>query len=59
MLNDRDEDIIALMKDSDTLFQALVARREAVHNLLVSTSHAVRPSSPPWSGRAGRTSSRR
>ena len=26
------------MKDSDVLFRALVARREAVHNLLVSTS---------------------
>jgi phospholipid/cholesterol/gamma-HCH transport system substrate-binding protein len=26
------------MKDSDTLFQALVRRREAVHNLLVSTA---------------------
>ena len=38
VLNARDEDIIALMKDSDTLFQALVERREAVHNLLVSTS---------------------
>jgi phospholipid/cholesterol/gamma-HCH transport system substrate-binding protein len=38
VLNDRDQDIVALMKDSDTLFQALVARREAVHNLLVSTS---------------------
>jgi phospholipid/cholesterol/gamma-HCH transport system substrate-binding protein len=38
VLNERDEDIIALMRDSDTLFQALVQRREAVHNLLVSTS---------------------
>ena len=38
MLNERDEDIIDLMKQSDTLFQALVARRDAVHNLLVSTS---------------------
>ena len=38
MLNERDDDIIALMQESDTLFQALVARREAVHNLLVSTS---------------------
>ena len=38
VLNDRDEDIIALMKDSDTLFQALVQRKEAVHNLLVSTA---------------------
>ncbi len=26
------------MEDSDVLFRALVARREAVHNLLVSTS---------------------
>ena len=34
----RDDDIVDLMKQSDTLFQALVARREAVHNLLVSTS---------------------
>jgi phospholipid/cholesterol/gamma-HCH transport system substrate-binding protein len=38
VLNDRDDDIIELMKQSDTLFQALVARREAIHNLLVSTS---------------------
>jgi len=38
VLNERDDDIIDLMKQSDTLFQALVARREAVHNLLVSSS---------------------
>ena len=38
VLNDRDQDIIGLMKDSDVLFRALVQRREAVHNLLVSTS---------------------
>jgi phospholipid/cholesterol/gamma-HCH transport system substrate-binding protein len=38
VLNERDEDIVDLMRQSDTLFQALVARREAVHNLLVSTS---------------------
>ena len=38
VLNERDEDIVDLMKQSDTLFQALVARRDAVHNLLVSTS---------------------
>jgi phospholipid/cholesterol/gamma-HCH transport system substrate-binding protein len=38
VLNERDDDILALMRESDTLFQALVARREAVHNLLVSTS---------------------
>jgi phospholipid/cholesterol/gamma-HCH transport system substrate-binding protein len=38
VLDDRDQDIIGLMKDSDVLFRALVARREAVHNLLVSTT---------------------
>ncbi len=38
VLNDRDEDIVALMKDSDVLLRALVARRAAVHQLLVSTS---------------------
>jgi phospholipid/cholesterol/gamma-HCH transport system substrate-binding protein len=38
VLDDRDEDIVGLMKDSDVLFRALVGRREAVHNLLVSTS---------------------
>jgi len=38
VLDDRDQDIVGLMKDSDVLFRALVARREAVHNLLVSTS---------------------
>ncbi|GAB3761344.1 phospholipid/cholesterol/gamma-HCH transport system substrate-binding protein [Nocardioides ginsengisegetis] len=38
VLNARDDDIIGLMKDSDVLFQALVKRRQAVHNLLVSTS---------------------
>lgn len=38
VLNARDDDIIALMRDADVLFRALVTRREAVHNLLVSTS---------------------
>lgn len=38
VLSDRDEDIIDLMEDSDVLFQALVSRRDAVHNLLVATS---------------------
>src|SRR3954451_7686080 len=38
VLNERDDDIVDLMKQSDTLFQALVARRDAVHNLLVSSS---------------------
>ena len=38
VLDERDQDIVALMKDADVLFRALVARREAVHNLLVSTS---------------------
>jgi len=38
VLDDRDQDIVDLMKQSDTLFQALVARRQAVHDILVSTS---------------------
>jgi phospholipid/cholesterol/gamma-HCH transport system substrate-binding protein len=38
VLDERDEDIIGLMRDSDVLFRALVKRRDSVHNLLVSTS---------------------
>jgi len=38
VLDERDEDIIALMRDADVLFRALVKRREAIHNLLVSTT---------------------
>lgn len=38
VLDERDQDIVGLMKDSDVLFRALVTRREAVHRLLVSTS---------------------
>jgi phospholipid/cholesterol/gamma-HCH transport system substrate-binding protein len=38
VLADRDQDIVSLMKDSDVLLRAVVARRAAVHELLVSTS---------------------
>jgi phospholipid/cholesterol/gamma-HCH transport system substrate-binding protein len=38
VLGDRRQDIIGLMEDGDRLFRALIARREAVHDLLVSTS---------------------
>jgi phospholipid/cholesterol/gamma-HCH transport system substrate-binding protein len=38
VLDARDQDIVKLMKDSDVLFRSLVARRDAVHRLLVSTS---------------------
>lgn len=38
VLADRNQDIVALMTDGDVLLRALVARREAVHTLLVSTS---------------------
>lgn len=37
VLDDRDEDIIALMDDADVLFEALLERREQLHQLLVST----------------------
>jgi phospholipid/cholesterol/gamma-HCH transport system substrate-binding protein len=38
VLADRDTDVVALMKDGDVLLRALVARREAVHTLLTTTS---------------------
>lgn len=38
----RDQDIVALMKQSDVLLRALVARRDAIHRLLVSTSSLSR-----------------
>ena len=38
VLADRDQDIVKLMDDSDVLLRALVARRAAVHQLLVSTA---------------------
>jgi phospholipid/cholesterol/gamma-HCH transport system substrate-binding protein len=37
-LNARDQDIVGLMQDSAVLFRALVKRRQAVHDLLRSTS---------------------
>ena len=42
VLDERDEDIIELMRDGDVLFRALVARRDAVHDLLVSTTQLSR-----------------
>ena len=42
VLAERDQDIVALMRDSDILFRALVARRQAVHDLLVSTTRLSR-----------------
>ena len=38
VLGDRRGDLITLMREGDKLFQALAARRESVHNLLVATS---------------------
>jgi phospholipid/cholesterol/gamma-HCH transport system substrate-binding protein len=42
VLNDRDQDIVALMDDADVLFKALVQRRQAIHDILVSTSQLSR-----------------
>lgn len=42
VLDRRDQDILALMRDADVLARAIVARRDAVHNLLVSTSQLSR-----------------
>ncbi len=38
ILANRDQDIVGLMRDSDVLLRAVVARRQAIHRLLVSTS---------------------
>jgi phospholipid/cholesterol/gamma-HCH transport system substrate-binding protein len=38
VLDQRDQDIVALMKDSASLFTALQAKRDAIHHLLTSTS---------------------
>ncbi|KAA1428527.1 MCE family protein [Nocardioides antri] len=37
VLDARDEDIVALMADADVLFRALLERRQAIHDILVST----------------------
>jgi phospholipid/cholesterol/gamma-HCH transport system substrate-binding protein len=42
VLGDRSEDIVTLMDRGDVLFRALVARRDAVHDLLVATSQLSR-----------------
>lgn len=42
VLDDRDEDLVDLMSDADVLFQALVARRDQIHRLLVSTQELSR-----------------
>ncbi len=39
VLGERKDDIVALMKDADVLFRALVARRQAVSNLLDATAN--------------------
>jgi phospholipid/cholesterol/gamma-HCH transport system substrate-binding protein len=38
VLGDRRGDLVTLMRDGDTLFRALAARRESVHDLLTATS---------------------
>ncbi|MGZ5389230.1 MAG: MCE family protein [Aeromicrobium sp.] len=38
VLNSRNDELETLFKDSDVLFQAIAARRESIHNLLVSTT---------------------
>ncbi len=42
VLDERDEDLITLMNNANQLFAALVERREAVHNLLVSTQQLAK-----------------
>ena len=38
VLDSRDQDIVALMRDSNVLFKALIQRKVAIHNILVATS---------------------
>jgi phospholipid/cholesterol/gamma-HCH transport system substrate-binding protein len=42
VLDARDEDLVALMDDADVLFEALLQRREQLHQLLVSTQTVSR-----------------
>jgi phospholipid/cholesterol/gamma-HCH transport system substrate-binding protein len=37
VLNSRNDELVTLFRDADTLFQALSARRDSIHRLLVST----------------------
>lgn len=37
VLNSRNDELVTLFKDSDTLFSAISARRDSIHRLLVST----------------------
>jgi phospholipid/cholesterol/gamma-HCH transport system substrate-binding protein len=37
VLNSRNDELVTLFKDSDTLFRAISARRDSIHRLLVST----------------------
>jgi phospholipid/cholesterol/gamma-HCH transport system substrate-binding protein len=37
VLNSRNDQLVSLFKDADTLFQAISARRDSIHRLLVST----------------------
>jgi hypothetical protein len=37
VLNNRNDQLVALFTDADTLFQAISARRDSIHRLLVST----------------------
>jgi phospholipid/cholesterol/gamma-HCH transport system substrate-binding protein len=42
VLGDRNGDLVTLMRDGNKLFTALAARRDSVHNLLVSTSQLAK-----------------
>ena len=41
-LSRRDDDIVGLMRDADALFRALLSRRAAIHELLVTTADMSR-----------------
>ena len=59
VLDARDQDIVGLMEDADVLFRALVARRDAVHNLLIVDHQLSQELTGCSSSRAAPTSSPR
>ena len=59
VLNATGPDLERLFKDATVLFDAISARRAAVHRLLVSTAAISRELRASGQGRAGPTSSRR
>ena len=64
VLNSRNTELVTLFKDSDVLFQAISARRDSIHRLLVSTTVDLDPAARarqghPFGPQAGAQPARR